>query len=142
MFTIIRLLRLGWAFSGNESLGMVTVTQENSVFYGFKHVPRMLRDQLNHALELKMMELDTRILKSARDILENGKRSMWVIGYLVLFFLLHVREVYAGRLLIWRDYYTELVWISLDLKMVRQYTNNLRPNFGFTHLAQRSLSTK
>ena len=109
MFSILRLLRLGWEFSGNESLGMVTVKEKESVFYGFKHVPRMLRDQLNHTLELKMMELDTKILKGARDILENGKRRMWVIGYLVLFFLLHVREVFAGRLLIWSHCYTELV---------------------------------
>jgi hypothetical protein len=59
----------------------------------------MLRDQLNYALELEMMKLDKRILKDFRHILENGRPDMWVIGYLVLFFLLHIREVYAGRLL-------------------------------------------
>jgi hypothetical protein len=109
MFTILRLFRLGWDFSGNESLGIVTVKEKESVFYGFKHVPRMLRDQLNHTLDLKMMELDTEILKDARRILEDGKRDMWVIGYLVLFFLLHIREVYAGRLLYWSHSYTNLV---------------------------------
>jgi hypothetical protein len=62
-------------------------------------VPCILQDQLNYALKLEMMKLDTRILKDIQRILENGKPDMWVIGYLVLFFLLHIREVYAGRLL-------------------------------------------
>jgi hypothetical protein len=69
----------------------------------------MLRDQLNHALEMEMSRLDTEILKDARHILEDGKLDMWVIGYLVLFFLLHVREVYAGRFLIWSHCYPKLV---------------------------------
>jgi hypothetical protein len=102
-------LRIPWDFSGNESLGIETVKEKESVFYGFRHVPRMLRDQLNHALEMEMTRLDTEILKDARRILENGKPDMWVIGYLVLFFLLHVREVYAGRFLIWSHCYPELV---------------------------------
>ena len=46
-----------------------------------------------------MIELDIEILKDAQHILEDGKRDMWVIGYLVLFFLLYIREVYVGRLL-------------------------------------------
>jgi hypothetical protein len=101
MYTALRLLRIGWQFSGDESLGMATVREKESAFYGLKHVPRMLRDQLNHALESKLMELDTEILKGARDILKSCKRNMWVIGYLVFFFLLHIREVYAGRILFW-----------------------------------------
>ena len=109
MFAALRLLRLGWDFSGNESLGIETVKEKESVFYGFRHVPRMLRDQLNSALELEMMKLDKEILKDARRILEDGKPDMWVIGYLVLFFLLHIREVYAGRLLYWSHSYTNLV---------------------------------
>ena len=99
MFTILHLFRLRWDFSSNESLGIVTIKEKESVFYGFKHVPCMLWDQLNHTLDLKMMELDTEILKDTQRILEDGKRDMWVIGYLVLFFLLYIQEVYIGRLL-------------------------------------------
>jgi hypothetical protein len=62
-------------------------------------MPCMLQDQLNYALELEIMKLDTRILKDIRRILENEKPDMWVIRYLVFFFLLHIREVYAKRLL-------------------------------------------
>jgi hypothetical protein len=69
----------------------------------------MLQDQLNHALEMEITRLDTEILKNAQRILENRKLDIWVIGYLVLFFLLHVQEVYARRFLIWSHCYLELV---------------------------------
>ncbi len=73
MYTVLRLLRIGWKFSGDESLGMATVREKDSPFYGFKHVPQILRDQLNHVLELKLKELDTEILKGAQDILKSCK---------------------------------------------------------------------
>jgi hypothetical protein len=63
MYTALRLIIIGWQFSGNEGLGMVTVKEEDSIFYSLKYVPRITRDQLNHALELKMMELAKNILK-------------------------------------------------------------------------------
>jgi hypothetical protein len=83
--------------------------EEDSIFYGFKLVPRMVQNQLNYALELKMMELDRKILKGAQDIMVNGKRSMWLVGFLALVFLLHVREVDAGRIIYWSRFYHGLV---------------------------------
>jgi hypothetical protein len=65
MFTALRLLRIGWQFSSEESLGMATVKGKDSVFYSFKHVPCIVQNQLNHALELRIIELDRKILKGA-----------------------------------------------------------------------------
>jgi hypothetical protein len=44
-----------------------------------------------------MIALDTKILRRLRSILENEELHMWEIGILVLFFLLHIREVYARQ---------------------------------------------
>jgi hypothetical protein len=55
------------------------------------------------------MELDGKILKGAQDIMENGKRHMWVVGFLASFFLLHIREVDAGDLINWSRSYPDLV---------------------------------
>jgi hypothetical protein len=102
MSTIARLLMIGWRFTGNESLGMSTVKERDSLFYGLKWVPCIVQKQLNHALELKMMELDQKIWKGAKDIMESGERYMWIVGFLALVLLLHIREVYAGRIIYWR----------------------------------------
>jgi hypothetical protein len=101
MYTVVRLLRIGWWFTGNESLGMPTVKERDSLFCNLKCVPRMVQNQLNHALELKMMELDQKIWKGAKDIMESGERCMWIVGFLALVLLLHIREVYAGRIIYW-----------------------------------------
>jgi hypothetical protein len=105
MNTALRLERIGWQFpkgkSESECLGMAAVKERNSLFYRLKCVPRMVQNQLNHALELKMMELDQKILKAAKRILKGRERSMWIVGFLALVFLLHVREVHAGRIMYW-----------------------------------------
>lgn len=69
----------------------------------------MVQNQLNYALELKMMELDKKILKGAQDIMVNGERRMWLVGFLALVFLLHVREVDAGGIIYWSRFYYGLV---------------------------------
>jgi hypothetical protein len=98
LYTALRLKRIRWRFFGDESLGMPTI-EEDSIFYGFKFVPRMVQKQLDYALELKMMELDRKILKGAQDIMVDGERRMWLVGFLALVFLLHVREVDAGTII-------------------------------------------
>jgi hypothetical protein len=75
LYTALRLLMIRLRFFGNESLGM-PIIEEDSIFYGFKFVPRMVQNQLSYALELKMMELDRKILKGAQDIMVNGERRM------------------------------------------------------------------
>jgi hypothetical protein len=98
-----------WQFSSNECLGISAVKERDSIFYGFKHVPRMVQNQLDYALELKIMELDKKILKGAQDIMANGEQRMWIVGFLALFFLLHIREVDAGGILNWSRSYPDLV---------------------------------
>ncbi len=90
MYTAVLLLRMGWWFSSNESLEMETVKERNSLFYGLKYVPRMVHKQLNYALELKMMELDQKILEGVHDIMEGGDRCMWIVGFLALILLFHI----------------------------------------------------
>lgn len=109
MYTAHRLLISGWQFSGDKCLGIAAVKERESMFYGFKYVPRMVHNQLNHTLELKMMELDKKVLKGARDIMVYGERRMWIVGFLALFFLLHIREVDAGEIVDWRLSYPGLV---------------------------------
>ena len=108
LYTALRLLMIRLRFFGNESLGMLTI-EEDSIFYGFKFVPRIVQKQLNYALELKMMELDRKILKGAQDIMVKGDRRMWLVGFLALVFLLHVREVDVGRIIYWSCFYNGLV---------------------------------
>lgn len=97
-------MRIGWHFAGTESLGMSVVDNKSSPWHGIKPVPRMLQNQLNHQLELKMAEIDETIMKSAMAIMKNADRKQWLIGTLSLFLLLHVREIDAGRNLFWNRY--------------------------------------
>jgi hypothetical protein len=39
--------------------------EEDSIFYSFKFVLRIVQKQLDYALKLKMIELDKKILKEA-----------------------------------------------------------------------------
>lgn len=104
MYTTLRLISIGWRFSGEETLGMARVTDRLSAWYGIVPVPRMIQNQLGHLLELKMIELDRKILKAVQSLLEERKRCMWVVGTLAVFLLLHIRELDAGRNIYWRRY--------------------------------------
>lgn len=104
MYTTLRLMRIRWQFSGDESLGMATVGERNSAWYGIKPVPRMIQNQLGHLLELNIIELDRKILKGIQDMLEKRQRRMWVVVTLAAFLLLHIRELDAGRNIFWSRY--------------------------------------
>ena len=97
-------MRLGWRFVGDESLGMPLVTEKDSPWYGKTPVPRMVQNQLNHLLELRLTELDTKILKGCKALMEKRERDKWLILILVFFFLLHVREVDTARNIYWKRY--------------------------------------
>lgn len=62
MYTVLRLMRIKWQFSGDKSLGMATVEDRDSAWYCVKPVPRMIQNQLGHMLELNMIDLDRKIL--------------------------------------------------------------------------------
>lgn len=97
-------MRLGWRFAGEESLGMPFVTERDSPWHGVRPVPRMVQNQLNHLLELRLTELDTKILKKCKSLVEKRGRDKWMVLLLVFFFLLHVREVDTARNIYWRRY--------------------------------------
>lgn len=97
-------MRIGWHFAGTERLEMSEVKDTSSPWYGITPVPRMLQNQLNHQLELKMVELDEKIMKTAMVIMKKADRKQWLVGMLSIFLLLHVREIDAGRNLFWNRY--------------------------------------
>src|SRR4051794_11657838 len=90
-------MRAGWHFAGRETLGMSVVRKPESPFYGAAPVPRMVENQLNHAIEVYMVQLEKDIL----HWLETSTNENWVYQFLAIFFVLHVREVDAGRNLYW-----------------------------------------
>lgn len=97
-------MRTRWQFAGDESLGMATVEERNSPWYGTKPVPRMIQNQLGHLLELNMIKLDRKISKGIQDAMDNRQRRMWVVLILAIFLLLHIRELDAGRNIFWDRY--------------------------------------
>jgi len=72
-------MRIKWQFSGDESLGMATVEDQDTAWYGVKPVPRMIQNQLAHLLELNMINLDRKILRGVQALMEKRERRMWVL---------------------------------------------------------------
>ena len=104
MYTTLRLMKIKWKFSGDETLGMNAVEDRDSAWYGIKPVPRMIQNQLGHLLELNIIELDSKILRGVQALMEKRERRMWAIVTLAVFFLLHTRELDAGRNIFWGRY--------------------------------------
>lgn len=104
MYTTLRLIKIKWKFSGDESLGMTAIEDRDSAWYGIKPVPRMVQNQLGHLLELNMIDLDRKILRAVQALLEKRERRMWVVVTLAVFLLLHTREIDAGRNIFWSRY--------------------------------------
>ena len=104
MYTALCLMMKGWAFSGNETLGLGKVEDEASAWNGTEPVSRMVTNQLNHLLELEMGRLDGMILDSLKTMMESRERHMWVVVTFTVFLLLHIRELDAGRIIFWKRY--------------------------------------
>ncbi|KAF4947934.1 hypothetical protein FSARC_13861, partial [Fusarium sarcochroum] len=104
MFTALRLLRIGWQFSGDETLGMTLNTDENSPFSGKVPVPRMLQNQLNRLLEKALEKSEIFVTEKLQSIYRTHKQDMWFLGSLASFLLVHVRELDAGRLVYWKHH--------------------------------------
>ncbi|KFZ23193.1 hypothetical protein V502_02323 [Pseudogymnoascus sp. VKM F-4520 (FW-2644)] len=106
MYTALHLMMIGWQFPGEEneeSLGMSTVEDKTSPLFGRKPVPRMVVNQLNHQLELRMAELDDKILRGIDEIIvQSSDRRNGVVAILATVLLLHIREVDAGRNIYWK----------------------------------------
>ena len=88
----------------DDYLDMTKVEDRDSAWFGCTPVPRMITNQINHRLELRIGELDSEILKEVAKLLERRERHMWVIGILTCFLLLHTRELDTGRTIFWRRF--------------------------------------
>ncbi|SMY30114.1 unnamed protein product [Zymoseptoria tritici ST99CH_1A5] len=104
LYTTLRLLCLGWRFTGEETLEMAAIEDESSAWYKIKPVPRMVQNQLNHLLEIQMIELDKKILTTIHKAMQDRQRHTWVVTTLTTFLLLHIRELDAGRNIYWKRY--------------------------------------
>lgn len=83
---------------------MAPVNDRQSAWHGFTPVPRMVQNQLGHLLELRMIDLDRKVLPVLQKMLERRDRHSWVVITLSLFILLHVRELDAARNIFWGRY--------------------------------------
>lgn len=71
MYTTICLIRIGWKFSRDESLGMAVIKNQDSEWYGIKPVSQIIQNELGHLLKLNTIELDKTILKDVQTLMEK-----------------------------------------------------------------------
>lgn len=86
-------------FSGQDVLDMEIVTEPTSPWFNQRIVPRMIKSQLVHFCELNVIRLDRSINYQRRQGFQDP-----VVQVLVYFFLLHTRELDAGRNIYWSRY--------------------------------------
>jgi hypothetical protein len=128
-------MRMRWRFSGHESLGTAAIKDQNSPWYGFKPVPRMMQNQLGHRLEFNLIDLDKKILKAVHNLMEKNDRGSWIVVTLAVFLLLHIRELDAGRNIFWSRHGDPVCPPSKFT--IRHYSNSRSLNSGYTRRSQR-----
>ncbi|KAI1770079.1 hypothetical protein F4818DRAFT_434349 [Hypoxylon cercidicola] len=101
LYTSLQLMMLPLEFAGDQTLDMEMVEDENSLWYGQVPVPRMVKSQLGHLLEMNIVQLD-QLLQSVR--LKNGQPMDLPVRILIYFFLLHVRELDGARNIYWKRF--------------------------------------
>lgn len=140
MYTALRLIIIGCQFSGLETLGMAVVDDPLSAWCGHIPVPRMVKNQVNHLLELRMVELDRKITDALSRLPRD--RRLWIVGTLAVFLLLHIRELDAGRNIYWARYKDS---VRLRRALPRRYwelLTRLRLASGYTRLDRWRLLTR
>ncbi|KAK1656972.1 hypothetical protein BDP55DRAFT_53307 [Colletotrichum godetiae] len=102
LYTAFRLMRLRLKFSGSEHLGMFEVLDSESPWCNSIPVPRMVQSQVIHILEKYVKDMDSYIQfnKPRKSVREEDLP----VTILIYFFLLHVREVDAGRNIYWNRF--------------------------------------
>jgi hypothetical protein len=74
---------------------MTVVTDPASAWYEHIPVPRMVKNQVSHLLGLRMIELNREITDPLNRLPRD--RRLWIVGTLLVFLLLYIREIDAGR---------------------------------------------
>ena len=64
----------------DDYLDMTRVGDRASAWFGHIPVPRMVTNQINHGFELRMAELNSKILEEVLDILETREHH-WHLGF-------------------------------------------------------------
>lgn len=95
-------MRVRGQFAGEEKLGTPIIQDSESPWFGKQPLPRMISNQLTHLFELHMIRLDEMILDKLQSWMLKTERGEWLIVTLVVFLLLHVREIDAGRIIFWK----------------------------------------
>jgi hypothetical protein len=101
LYTALCVMRSVWQFASDETLGMTAVEQPGSAWHGFTPIPRMIQNQLGHAMEKQMVELDQEILKSVDKMIRDKKLTRWPILFVTMAIILHTRELDIGRNIHW-----------------------------------------
>ncbi|OJD28531.1 hypothetical protein ACJ73_00058 [Blastomyces percursus] len=101
LWVATRLLVKGWYIHGDEKLEMTEVTQPSSPLYGTVPVPRVLQNQLDHALEDYIVLCEALFLRNLQNVIKRRDRSQWVVIFLALTIMLNVLERDVWRLLYW-----------------------------------------
>lgn len=104
LYTTLAIMRNGWEFADDQTLGMSVIRDEQSAWHGQIPVPRMVQNQLGHQLELHMHKLDGLILKGLLALMTRQDPSDWRLVTLITFLVLYIREIDAGRNIYWSRY--------------------------------------
>ena len=86
------------------------------MWYGSTPVPRMIRNQLGHFLELNMIRLNRQVKEGLWKMAQKKDRKMWIVEYLAAFIVAYTEEVDAGRNIFWSRY-EDLVRFISDSEM-------------------------
>ena len=127
MYTALVLMMKGCHFSrrrkertgiDDDYLGMSEVEDNFSAWFGCIPVPRMVTNQINHQLELRIQSLDSQIMKDVHRRLREKSYRSWIVDTITIFLVLHIRELDGGRNIFWQRYQDPVS--SSDLWNVRR----------------------
>jgi hypothetical protein len=88
----------GWELTEFETLGMPQVTDDRSSLFSTIPAPRVLQNQLDQMLEQYVANLEVSCLKGLQKAMlrNNKKEQNWVVLFIVVLLMLHIRERIFG----------------------------------------------
>jgi hypothetical protein len=96
-----RLLMTGWQLRIPGNLGMSPVKDRRSLLNGTTPAPRVLQNQLDRMLEQYCANKELECLQELQRCMRKDSKRLWVVVFIVIVLLLHVRERDIWRLLYW-----------------------------------------
>lgn len=74
----------------DDYLDITIVKETDPVWFGRRAVPCIVTNQLNHRVELRIIELNSRVLKDTKELPDSKDCHLWPVGILAVFLLLHI----------------------------------------------------